>query len=120
MARRQQLGLPFAPSEPDRADGVEHVPGGQGPARRRLHVSRIAGPQQAALLEDRWPTRAMDRAVHAAAPEQAGIRRVDDRVDFLLRDVADDELDHAYAGRGKRRGRSSGNGMSPCAKPVVR
>jgi hypothetical protein len=37
----------------------------------------------------------VDCTVNAAAAEQAGIRRIDDRIDLLLRDVAEDELDHA-------------------------
>src|SRR5256885_1667902 len=85
-----------------------------------MHGPRRATPEQAALLEDRRTARRVNRPVDAAAPEQGRIRRVDDRIDLLLRDGAEDELDHAYAGRGKRTGRSSGSGMSPCAKPVAR
>jgi hypothetical protein len=36
----------------------------------------------------------MDRPVHAAAAEQARVRRVHDRVDCLLRDVPANGLDH--------------------------
>src|SRR6266849_2232872 len=120
MARSKQLGLAFAAAVPDRADRVEHMLYGQRPARGRLHVSRVAAAEPTTLLENRRPTRTVDRAVHAAAAEQAGIRRVDYRVDLLLRDVAEDELDHACAGRGKRTGRSAGSGISPCLKPIPR
>src|SRR3954471_19585845 len=70
MARREQLGLIFAAAAPDRAHGVEHVPRRQRAARGWLHLSWVAAAEQAALGQDRRSTRAVDRAVHAAAAEQ--------------------------------------------------
>src|SRR6266576_1404129 len=120
MARCEQRGLSLAPAAPDRADGVKHVLRGKCAARGGFHVSGVAASEKAALLEDRRPSRSVDRAVDTAAAEEPRIRGVDDRVDLLLGDVTQDELDHAYDGRGKRTGRSSGSGINPCAKPVVR
>ena len=53
----------------------------------------------------------MDRAVDTAASEQARVRRVDDRVDVLLGDVAADDLDHS--GNAQERILPAGN--SSCA-----
>ena len=80
----------------------------------------LAAAEPAALFEDRGAAGAVDRTVDAAAAEQRRVRGIHDRVDLLPCDVADDELDHAYAGRGKRTGRSAGNAMSPCLNAVAR
>jgi hypothetical protein len=37
----------------------------------------------------------VDRAIHSAASSESGIRRIYDRVDGDLRDIASDQLDHA-------------------------
>ena len=56
-------------------------------------------PRRAALLHDRRPAGAVDRAVHAAAAAQAGVRRVHDRVGRDRRDVSLHELhDDAHPG----------------------
>ena len=62
----------------------------------------------------------MNRSVDAAAAEQRRVRRVHDGVDVLSGDVAENELDHACAGRGNRTGCSAGNGISPCLNAVAR
>jgi len=79
----------------DGTDRVDDMARGE-PAARRDH--RFAGGQPLrilrvanvpALREDVRAARAMDRAVHAAAAEQARVGRVHDRVGVLARDVAD-------------------------------
>src|SRR5205823_6125827 len=119
-ARRKQLGLALVASPPDRPDRMQHVARRQAPAAGRLDVAGFAAAQLAALLEDRRASRAMNRSVDAATAEERGVRGVDDRVDFLHGDVAEDELDHAYAGRGNRTGCSAGRGISPCLNAVAR
>ena len=99
---------------------MDHVPRRKRARAGRLCVARLAATERATLLEDRRAARPVDRSVDAAAAEQARVRRVHDRVDVLLGDVAEDELDHAYAGRGKRSGRSAGSGISPCVNAVPR
>ena len=87
----------------DRADGVDHPSSGQlapvvataSPGREALGPLGSADPP--ALLEDRGTAAAMDRAVHAAAAEQRRVRRVHDRVDVLLGDVAFEENDPRHA-----------------------
>src|SRR5207237_7225776 len=90
----QQFRLTPAVIAPDGADSVNHMTRGQvarrcddGLARRQpIRVARAA--YFLALGQNLWPARAMDRAVHAAAAEQARIGRVYNRVHLLLCDVA--------------------------------
>ena len=56
----------------------------RSPGRRPWRAPR----ELAALLHDRRPAGAVDRAVHAAAARELRVGRVDDRVDGLLGDVA--------------------------------
>ena len=98
MAGRQQLVLAVTAAPPHRADGVDHVPRGKLPRAGRLRVSGLAAAEPPALREDRRAARAMDRTVDAAAAEQRGVRRVDDRVDALRGDVAFDEADAVARG----------------------
>src|SRR4051794_10594815 len=116
----EQLCLAGSAAVPDWADGVDDVTCRQVSGPCRLRVARLAAPEPAAFLQDGGAAGAMDRSVDPAAAEQARVRGVDDRVDVLLRDVAGDELDHAYAGRGKRSGRSGGSGMRACLNAVAR
>ena len=76
---------------PDRVDhpARRQVAGGRGhglaggqPVRQRRAAQLAAG------LEDRRAAAPVDRAVHAAAAQQAAVRRVHHRVDRLLREVA--------------------------------
>ena len=120
MTGGQELLLARAAAAPDRPDGVQDVTGGQVTSAGRLHVAGVAPAELAALVENRRPTRAVDRAVDAATAEQRRVGRVHDGVDVLLGDVAEDEFDHAYAGRGKRTGRSAGNGIRRCLNAVAR
>ena len=87
-AEARSSASPCSPSRQRRADGVHDVPGRQPPAPVRpaspvgqppsvSHSARISGPP-----------RAVDRPVHAAAPEQRLVGGVDDGVDLLLGQVA--------------------------------
>ena len=67
---------------------MEDVPGRQVPARRQLRIAGLAAAQLAALLEDGRAAGAVNGTVDAAAAEQRRVGGVDDRVHFLLRDVA--------------------------------
>jgi hypothetical protein len=93
VARREKVVLSPVTATPDRANSVDHVPGGQIAGGRRFRVAGLAPTEPAALLEDRRPAGAVDRAVHASAAEERRVRGIHDRVDLLLRDVALDEDD---------------------------
>ena len=58
----------------------------------------VASVQGAALLEQARTGGRMDGAVHSAATQKRPVRRVDDRVNRELRDVADSE-DHPFRRR---------------------
>src|SRR5919201_3108283 len=88
VAARQQLRLALAAAVPDRPDGVDHPGGRQPVAAGDLRLAGRAAAEPTALLEQLRPGGAVYRAVDAAAAEQAAVRRVDDRVDALLGDVA--------------------------------
>src|SRR5437764_2971012 len=102
VARGEEVSFSLLPTTPDRADRVDHPACGKLAAARCLRVAGLAATEAAALLQDRRPTRTVDRAVDATAAEEAGVRRVDDRVDLLRGEIPAAELDHAYAGRGRR------------------
>src|SRR5215218_436824 len=100
VARREQLVLTLAPAAPDGPNGVDDVPRRQTAGVRRLRLAGVATAEQATFLQDGRPAGAVNCSVDAAAAEERAVRRVDDRVDALLRDVAFDELDpHSALGR---------------------
>ena len=76
-----------------RTHGVDHPFRGQITGRRPAGVARreAIGKPRDAVAQQRGPGRAVNRAVHAAATAHAVVRRVDDRVDILLRDVSADD-----------------------------
>jgi hypothetical protein len=47
----------------------------------------FASDDLAAFFEDRWAAGAVDRPIHSASAHQAGVRRIDNGVGGLLRDV---------------------------------
>ena len=93
MARGEQRRPRRAPAAPDGTDRVEDVARGEVAGTGRLHVAGRTAAERLALLEDRRARRAVDRAVDAAAAEQALVRGVHDRVHLLARDVALDDLE---------------------------
>ena len=98
MAQRELFLFAGCASAPHGPDRVQHVLRGELAGARRLHVARRATAEVATLVEDGGAARTVNRAVDTASAEQCGVRRVDDRVDLLFRDVAEDELDHRPAG----------------------
>jgi hypothetical protein len=58
-----------------------------------LGLAGATALERAAFLEQLRPGSRMNRAVHAAATEQAGIGSIDDGIGILPRDVPEDELD---------------------------
>jgi hypothetical protein len=93
MARRKQFRLAVLAAAPHRADRVDHPPRREPAGSGCFRVADVAAAEQAALLQDRRPARAVDRPVHSPTTEQARVRGVDDRVDGLRRDVAARDLD---------------------------
>src|SRR5438874_13365268 len=69
----------------DRPYGVDHPARAEPTAARDLRVAGGAAAERLALLQDRRPAGAVDRAVDAATTEKRRVRRVDDRVGVLLR-----------------------------------
>ena len=67
-------------SVPDRANGMNHMPGWQPISPGDFGAAGLAAMERAALGEKPRSGRAMDRTVHAAAAEQSAIGGVDDGV----------------------------------------
>ena len=107
IAPRQQVVLAVAAAVPDRADGVNHVPGRQAVAAGDLRLPGRAAAEHATFRQQPWPGGAVDSAVHAAAAQQRFVGRVDDRVDRQRGDVA---------GRGQRASRRGGGGSRPTGR----
>src|SRR6516162_8510203 len=88
-----------------RPDGVDHefcregTGGGEDRFAGRQTVGKPFRAQLLALFENGSTAAAVDGAVHSAAAEQCGVGGVDDGVDSLRRDVANQ---HAHPVREKR------------------
>ena len=103
----EERRLTFAAAAPDRADGVDNVAGGQTVAAV-IRASPVGQPPIARhSARSSGPGGAMDRAVDAAAAEQALVRRVDDGVDVERGDVGDDDGKRHSAVHPRRRRRAS-------------
>ena len=76
---------------------MDDVPRGQAVALGDLGVAGLAAVQRAALFQKLRAGRAMDRAIDAAAAQQAFVGGVDDRIDVEPGDVAFDDLEAAMA-----------------------
>jgi hypothetical protein len=102
VARREHRRLIDRPVV-NRSHCVNHPLRWQPPGRRRDGLPRrqplrkAVAAKRAALLQNLWPTAAMDGAVDAAAAEQRRIRRVDDGIDSLLGDVAPKQCDSRHS-----------------------
>jgi len=88
VAAGEQVALALIAALPDRADAVDDIAGRQPIAARDPRLSGRAAADAPALLQQFRPGGAMDRAIHAAAAEQAVIGGIDDRVDRATGDVA--------------------------------
>src|SRR5207249_565790 len=89
VAIRQDRGFAVNPATPNRADGVDHVPGRQAIAARQPCLARRTAAERAALGEQLGAGAAMDRTIDTATTEQRGIGSVDDRIDDQSGDVAE-------------------------------
>ena len=69
IARRQRLIFALASAVPDRADGMNHMPGQKPITPGDFRVAGFAAMKRAALDKKFWPGRAMDRAIDAAAAQ---------------------------------------------------
>ena len=90
---RQQLGLAVPAVAIDRPDGVDDVLGLEVAAGGELGVAGRAAAELPARRKDRRPAGTMNRAIDAAAAAQSAVRRVDDGVGVLMRDVTLEQLD---------------------------
>jgi hypothetical protein len=89
---RQRLIFTLAAGIPDRADGVNHMPGWQAITSGNLGSAGLAAAQCAAFGNQLRAGRAMDRTIDAAAAQQRAIGRVDDRVNAQCRNIGDDDF----------------------------
>lgn len=101
VAGGEHVGLAVGAASPDGADGVDHVHGRQAESGRDLGVAGVAAARQPAGVQQIGAGSAMGGAVDSAATEQGGVRGVDDGIDALEGDVADDHLQRRV---GRRRG----------------
>ena len=92
-----QPRLAAVAAAPPRPDGMHDLARGQAEPRRDARLARGTAADLAAGREQLGPGGAVDRPVHAAAPEQARVGGVDDRIDGERRDVGLDDLDHVCA-----------------------
>src|SRR5258708_20677912 len=67
---------------------------GDGSPRRK---GTVLGTNLSAFCQQRWPGSPMNRAIHTASPEQAGIGCVHDRISGFIRDVANDQIERSVA-----------------------
>ena len=92
ITRRQRFVLALAPAVPDRADGMNHMPGRKPIAVGDLGAAGFAAMERAAFDQKRGAGRAMDRTIHATAAEERRIGGVDDSVNAQRRDVGDEDF----------------------------
>src|SRR5262249_46684257 len=95
VTRRQLAALAALAAAIDRADRVDHEARLEPVAARQLRIAGLAAAERAALREQLLAGRAVDRAVDPTAAQQAGVRRVDDRVDVEGGDVGFHDRDPA-------------------------
>jgi hypothetical protein len=74
---------------------MDYEPGRQFAGRRNHSRSgwTTVGVSPFRLVDNRGPTRAMNRTINPSAASQLAVRRIDDCIHLLLRNVADNEFD---------------------------
>ena len=77
---------------PDRADGMNHMPGRKPIPRSDFGVAGLAAMERAAFGEQLGPGRAVDRTIDATAAEHRGIRGVDEGVNAERGDVSNNSF----------------------------
>ena len=107
VGRGELFGLAVRSAAPDRADRVHDVARRQTSGTGRLRIARLTAPEAGALLEDLVSTCPPDRTADPGARDERLVGRIDDRVDSLLGEIADDERDH---------NRASSPTVSPCGR----
>src|ERR1700744_47943 len=85
------------PTAPARTDGMDDMPRRKIVAARDFRIAGFAAAERFAFAQKLLARGTMDRAVDAAAAEQAFVGRIDDCVDIELGDVAERDLDVAVA-----------------------
>ena len=93
VAAREQFLLAMRSVPPHGTDCVDDPFGRQTVAFRDFGLAGCTSVQCAAFLQQAWAGCAMNGPIHAAASEQTRVRRVDDGIDLLSRDVAFDDLE---------------------------
>src|SRR5262249_41965252 len=88
----QQVVLVVFAAVPDRADRMDYVFRRQLVAFGDAGVASGTAAQLAALFQEPRPGGPVDRAIDAAAAQERFVRRVHNRVHFLLCDVALDDF----------------------------
>ena len=88
IAAREQLIFAVLAIAPDWANRVKNPLGWQPVAPGDFRLPGRAAAQFSAFFQQLRPSRSMNRAVHAAAAQQGGVRGVYDSVHHLPRDVA--------------------------------
>ena len=123
VAALEQAGLARAPALPDGPDGVDHEPGRQVERRRGLGVAEGAAPEAPARLDQLGAGGPVDGPVDTPAPQERGVGRVDDRVDVLGGDVAQDDLEvraheaqRRFPDRGATRPERADSVLGPCLR----
>ena len=100
VARGEEVRLAAVAATPDGTHGVDHDARLETVAEGDARLAGRAAAEPPALLEEAGSGGAVNRAVHAAAPEERGVRGVHDRVDVQRRDVSAD--DPEAGGHGER------------------
>jgi hypothetical protein len=80
---------------PDRSDGVDDESSGQTIATSDFRFTGFTAAKCTAFPAQFRTGSAMDRAIDSAATQKRRVRRVHNRIDLELRDIAADDIDFA-------------------------
>ena len=92
VAGGEQIFFAAAAAAPDRADGVDDMPGRQPVAARDLGGAGRAAAEGLARRKQFRPGGAMDGTVYTAATQQRRVGGVDDGIDGERGDVGDNNF----------------------------
>src|SRR5262249_48942820 len=95
VAIRQRQCFVMFPSMPNRSDCVNHEASRQTIAARYLRFAWPTTAERAAFGEQFGPRDAMNRAIDTATAEQCRVRRVHNRINLELCDIAAEDFDFA-------------------------
>jgi hypothetical protein len=93
ITTHQQIILAMLAVLPDRADGVNDLPGRKLVTSRDFGLTRPATAEREAFRQQFRTSRPMNGAIHAATAKQRRFGSIHDRLHAPLRDVADDDGD---------------------------